>query len=55
MKNKDNTIYKVYIIENVTILILAGFLCYIFKSLWGLLPLVCLNTGVKTRSNDDEE
>lgn len=50
MKN----IYSIYLIENISLLILAGFLSWYFKSFWGLVPLIFYNTGFRKTNKEGD-
>ena len=53
MKKLENGILALIIlayIENVFLILLAGFLCWYFKSLWGLIALF-FATGVSGKIN----
>lgn len=55
MEDNLKLVVIVYIIENVSILILCGFLCWNFKSPWGLIPLIFMNTGLKRVKAEEGE
>jgi hypothetical protein len=53
MDKNFKTLLIVYLIENVSIIVLCGFLCWYFKSIWGLLPLLFMNTRLTKQSQKD--
>lgn len=55
MKSSNNIVYIVYLVENIAIFILTGFLCWYFKSFWGLVPLLFINTMRSKRNNTEDE
>lgn len=55
MENKFKIVAFVYLIENIVILTLCGFLCWYFKSFWGLIPLLFLNIKLTSKISEDNE
>lgn len=52
--NDNKWMYIMAYLENIALIILAGFLCWFFKSGWGALVLIFSNT-VKNKVNSTDE
>jgi hypothetical protein len=54
MVKEFQTAVLIYLIENIAILILCGFLCWYFKTLWGLIPLLFTNTRIRVNQEENK-